>query len=209
VTTKERRDERSPETVSQRSEQSPASSDGAFALGGHIKEVRKARAMTMAELANRTGLSAGGLSQIESGTIHPSLTTLRRIAAALDEPIFRFFLDHATEPQVVVRANARRKVAIANSAASYELLTPNLRGDLEVMEMRIEPGGISADAPLAHRGEECIVLLQGRARIEIGEGVYELEPGDSATFRAELPHRTSNIGDDTLVAISVITPPAF
>ena len=185
------------------------SSEQDLAVGQRIKELRKARGMTMTELATRTNLSSGGLSQIESGTILPSLTTLRRIAAALDEPIFKFFVDQNRESDIVVYAGARRKVVAPGSGTTYELLTPTLRGDLEVMEMRLEPGGSSAEIQLGHGGEECIVVLEGHARLELGETFYDLEVGDAATFQGAVPHRTVNLGDVTLVVLSVITPPDF
>jgi len=165
--------------------------------------------MTMAQLASRAELTPGAISQIESGTIHPSLTSLRRIAAALDEPIFKFFLDHAADQKVVVRKDERRRVEINGGSTTYELLTPTLRGDLEVMEMRISPGGASAEEPMGHPGEECLLVISGRLRFELGEDTFDLGPGDSATYRGEIPHRSVNIGDGELVIISSVTPPSF
>lgn len=187
----------------------PTSGDQDLVVGCRIKELRKAKGLTMTQLATLANLSSGGLSQIESGTILPSLTTLRRIAAALDEPIFRFFVDHNLEPEVVVRADARPKVTVPWSGVAYELLTPSLHGDLEVIEMRLEPGEVSAESELGHGGEECMVVLRGRVRLELGEAAFDLNVGDSATYQGTVPHRILNIGDETAIALSAITPPSF
>jgi len=173
-----------------------------------IRELRLARGMTLTHLAAEAALSPGGLSQIESGTIQPSLTTLRRIAAALGEPIFRLFITPEVEPEIVVRATEQRKV-IGASGTVYELLTPSLRGALEVIELRLGPGEVSAETRLGHPGEECMIVIQGRARLEFEDASFDLDVGDAATYDGKVPHRIHSIGETELVSLSAITPPAF
>jgi transcriptional regulator with XRE-family HTH domain len=177
-------------------------------VGGRIREMRLARGMKLNHLAAEASLSPGGLSQIESGSIQPSLTTLRRIAAALGEPIFKLFVTPDVEPEIVVRASERRKV-IGASGTAYELLTPSLRGALEVIELRLAPGEVSAETRLGHPGEECMIVIQGRAKLEFEDAQFDLDVGDAATYDGKLPHRIHSIGDTDLVSLSAITPPAF
>jgi quercetin dioxygenase-like cupin family protein len=88
-------------------------------------------------------------------------------------------------------------------------MTPDLSGDLEVLEMRLPPGGISADGPMGHPGEECMVVIKGQAELELDGEIHVLGPGDSATYFAQVPHRIRNVGRGELIAISAITPPSF
>lgn len=165
--------------------------------------------MSGAALAAAAGVTPAAVSQIESGAVQPSITTLRRLAAALGEPVFRFFLPHGRLGGAVVRRNERKQLTMPQGSVVYELLTPNLTGALEVLELQLGPGEISAEVPLSHTGEECFLVISGQASMQVGDEVYGLDEGDAITFRGELPHRVSNAGTDKLVALSIVTPPAF
>jgi transcriptional regulator with XRE-family HTH domain len=178
-------------------------------LGLTLRRLRTRHRMSVRTLAARAGLTPGAISQLESGAIQPSITTLRRLAAALGEPVFRFFLPEDAERGMLVRRGDRGVLALPNSQARYELLTPGLGGHLEVLELRLPPRGASADAPLGHPGQECMVVIRGRARLELDDTAYLLGPGDAITYPGLLPHRVINLGRGVLVAISAITPPSF
>jgi transcriptional regulator with XRE-family HTH domain len=178
-------------------------------LGHRIRQFRENAGISARELAKRVGLTPSAVSQIESQATQPSLTTLRKIAAALGEPTFKFFLSPATVRHVVVRREDRRILTVPKASTSYDLLTPDLQGELEVLEMRIEPGGASAEEPLSHAGEECLIVITGRCTLELGGVAHDLGTGDSATFRGEIPHRILSTGSETLVAISAISAPSF
>jgi transcriptional regulator with XRE-family HTH domain len=177
--------------------------------GTALHVLREQRGLTIAALARQVGLSAAAISQIESGTVQPSVTTLRRLAAALGVPVFRFFLPADTPAASVVRRGDRKTVGLARSGARYELLTPSLQGRLEVMEVTMDPGQASAPERISHPGEECLVIISGQGVLELGDDVVDLEPGDAVTFQASLPHLLRNAGQQPLSAISAITPPSF
>ena len=71
--------------------------------GTAVRVLRERQGLTIAALARQVGPSAAAISQIKSGTVQPSLTTLRRLAAALGLPVFRFFLPADTPAASVVR----------------------------------------------------------------------------------------------------------
>ena len=186
-----------------------ASADGQPDLGMVLRSLRLERRMSGAALAAAAGVTPAAVSQIESGTIQPSITTLRRLASGLGEPVFRFFLPEGRIGGTVVRQGERKRLAMPHGSVVYELLTPDLNGALEVLELRLDPGEVSAEVPLSHTGEECFLVNSGQASMQVGEEVYRLDGGDAVTFRGELPHRVTNVGDGKLVALSIITPPAF
>ncbi len=178
-------------------------------LGSTVRAQRERRQMTIASLARQVGVSAAAISQIESGAVQPSLSTLRKLAAALGIPVFRFFLPVETEAVNVVRHADRLTIGRPSSEARYQLLSPSMQGQLEVMEVSIGPGEVSAPEVLNHAGEECLVVLTGRGALEFGDAVIDLRAGDAATFQGTIPHRLRNTGRRELRALSIITPPSF
>lgn len=177
--------------------------------GATLRVLREQRALTIASLARQVGISAAAISQIESATVQPSVTTLRKLAAALGVPVFRFFLPADAAAASLVRRAERKTLGLARTGARYELLTPSLQGRLEVMEITMDPGQASAPERISHPGEECLVIIKGHGVLELGDDIIDMRTGDAATFQASLPHRLRNVGQLPLSALSAITPPAF
>jgi transcriptional regulator with XRE-family HTH domain len=178
-------------------------------VGSTVRAQRERQGMTIASLARKVGVSAAAVSQIESGAVQPSLATLRRLAASLEIPVFRLFLPVEEEAVNVVRLEDRVTIGRPLSGARYQLLSPSVQGQLEVMEVSIDPGQASATELLSHGGEECLVILTGQGVLEFGDAVIDLRAGDAATFQGTIPHRLRNTGRRQLRALSIITPPSF
>lgn len=177
-------------------------------LGEKIRNKRVDKKLTLKELAGRTGLTQGFLSQVERGITDPSITSLRRIAHALDVPIFYFLMDEA-KSNPVVRKNERQVLKFPDSHLTFELLSPDLNRSIEMMMARLEPGAVTCEEPLTHPGEENILVVQGRMKIQIGDDVYLLDEGDSIYYFSSIPHKIWSVGEVELIFISAITPPAF
>jgi transcriptional regulator with XRE-family HTH domain len=181
-------------------------------VGLEIRDLRKARGLTLKQLADATGLSLGHLSEVERGIASPSVKALHDIAASLGVTIGWFFRSGDTtdpgEREVIVRAGGRRTLAFSSGIVD-ELLSPNLRGSLELLLSRFAPGATSGDAPYTHRGEEAGVVMQGVLALWVGEREYRLREGDSFSFQSGLPHRYTNPGDTETVVIWAITPPSY
>jgi len=178
-------------------------------LGGTVRAQREQRHLTIASLARKVGVSAAAISQIESGAVQPSVATLRRLATALEVPVFRLFLPVEAEAVSVVRRGDRVSIGRPSSGARFELLSPSTHGQLEVMEVIMDAGQASAPGPLSHAGEECLVILSGRGALEFGDSVIDLRADDAATFPGPIPHRLRNAGRGRLRVLSIITPPSF
>jgi transcriptional regulator with XRE-family HTH domain len=158
--------------------------------------------MTIASLARKVGVSAAAISQIESGAVQPSVATLRKLAAALEIPVFRLFLPVESEAVKVVRHTDRITIGRPWSGARYQLLSPSVQGQLEVMEVSMDPGQDSARELLSPAGEECLVVITGRGALELSDAVIDLRAGDAATFQGSIPHRLRNIGRGRLTVLS-------
>jgi transcriptional regulator with XRE-family HTH domain len=177
-------------------------------LGNRIRARRQELGLSLRELAERVGLTASFLSQIERDLTSPSIESLRKISDALEVPIFHFLV----EPDgrcPVVRRNARVTLTLPNSDLTYELLTPDLNRQMEAFLVERQPGQEKATFPLRQQTEEFIYVLQGQLEIQLGEEVYRLGPGDTVYFEGAMLRRLLALGDETLRFISVITPPIF
>ena len=188
--------------------------DDAFdpSLGAQVRELRRARDLTLALLSDRAGLSPGYLSQIENNRAVPTIKSLHSIAHALDVNISWFFNGDdggdARERPFIVRANARRNLRFGSGIVD-ELLSPHLRGELELLCSRFEPGATSGEEPYRHRGEEAGVVVSGALEIWIGDNRFMLSEGDSFGFPSTTPHRYRNPGSREAVVVWAITPPTY
>lgn len=177
-------------------------------IGEMIKEKRKELAFSLKDLAGLTDLTPGFLSQIERGLSEPSITSLRKIAKALNVAVF-YFLMNEEETSPVVRRNKRQELVFPNSKITYQLLTPDLNRQMEMFMGCLEVGAKTCDEPLAHQGEEVIYVMKGKMWIKVGNDEYTLEEGDTIYYFGSIPHQIINIGNEELQFLSTITPPLF
>ncbi|MHB1407860.1 MAG: helix-turn-helix domain-containing protein [Desulfitobacteriaceae bacterium] len=175
-------------------------------IGENIRKIRVQKKISLKTLAGKTGLTPSFLSQVERDLADPSINSLRRVADALDVPIFALLVSEK-QPSPVVRKDERKSLRLPNSQMSYELLTPDLNRSMEVFISRLAPSGSSSTD--VHKGEECTLVLEGTLEMRIGNDVYVLNEGDSIYCQGEIPHRMVNIGEQELVILSCITPPQF
>jgi transcriptional regulator with XRE-family HTH domain len=178
-------------------------------LGRRIRALRSEQGMTVSELASAIGVTPSAVSQIERGSVDPSLRSLRAIAGVLDTPLSSFFLD-PSPAGIVVRKDERLIFSSPkNEGIRYELLSPGLDRELEMVFMCFDPGESSADRPLPHSGDECLVVLKGEANVTVADQAYVLSEGDSIYIDKGLAHQVANIGDTPLECIACFTPFSF
>lgn len=177
-------------------------------MGEKIRNIRKTQGLSLSVLADKIGKTSSYLSQVERGLAEPSITALREISKALKVPIF-YFLIEDQKHNAVVRKEDRKVLRFPGSNLTFELISPDLDHDIEMIEARLKPGASTLDKPLSHNGEEVSIVVEGEMEITIGSERYELSKGDSIYYNANLPHKITSIGDEDLVFISAITPPNF
>jgi transcriptional regulator with XRE-family HTH domain len=186
--------------------------DPAAFVGEEIKGLRKARRMTLAQLALQSGLSVGHLSQIERGISTPSIKALHGISRALDVNISWFFSNADPGPpeerEYIVRQSRRRQIRFDDGISDF-LLTPSLQSALELLMSTFAPGATSGSSPYTHDGEEAGIVMSGALEIWIDGKLFLLNQGDSFCFKSTLPHRYRNPGATDAVVIWAITPPSY
>jgi transcriptional regulator with XRE-family HTH domain len=181
-------------------------------LGVVIRGAREKHALTLQQVADRTRLSVSYLSQIERDLLHPSVSTLKRIAQALGIRAGKLMFPAARSPKramvSVQRKGERKRLVFPKSSIEYELLTPDLRRRVSMLWVSAKPGAESGPT-FTHEGEDGVVVLKGRLSVEIGGVWHELKTGDCIYFSSALPHRWRNPGRVFAEAIWMSTPPSF
>ncbi|MBB95729.1 MAG: XRE family transcriptional regulator [Rhodobacteraceae bacterium] len=179
-------------------------------LGADLRALRRARGLTLAELAGRLNRSVGWLSQVERDLSAPSITDLRHVAAALDVSVSMLFGQAAApaeEAGYVVRKGARRAIGSDQAGLVEELLSPDLTDDFEMVHSVFEPKSRIGET-VTRPTQEVGYMISGRLRLEIGARVFDLGPGDSFRIRGE-PFAWENPHEEPAVAIWVIAPPVY
>jgi ribosome-binding protein aMBF1 (putative translation factor) len=161
-------------------------------IANHVRSRRLEIGLNVGQLAERTGISKGMLSKIENAQTSPSLSTLERLATALDMPVTSLFRGLSEERDAVfVKAGSGPEIVRkgTRSGHTYELLG-SLRGPYK----RVEPLLVSLDEssevfPLfQHPGIEILYMLSGTMEYSYGRARYRMEKGDTLQFEGDIPH---------------------
>lgn len=201
-------------------------------LGEKIREERRKRKLTLELLSQKTGLSKSFLSQIERGLAQPSVSSLKKIAQEFGLSVVSLFANDTNSRNFlnvfpaldarkqngrsyvqdvkVVRRNRRKTLTLPGSKISYELITPDLNRQMEILFLHFSPGDSSGEEPLLDPpGEKCCLVLKGSMDYRVGEEIYHLEAGDSIYHPAHIPHSWQGRGNEPIEVIVVLTPPWF
>src|SRR3954447_22004419 len=157
------------------------------AVGPRVKALREAMDLSLRELAERSGVSAPMLSQVERGETSPTLQVASKIASGLDLRLSQLLrLDEEGMVSVVRSGDGRRGGA---GGHAYELLTPPLPGlRAEVTRHTLAPGAVTGgpgDPPRHEPGaRETTLIEQGSIVLHVDDAEHDLQAGDCVTFDA-------------------------
>lgn len=176
-------------------------------IGDKVKRLRLQRGLTQEELAARTELTKGFISQLERDIASPSIATLMDILEALGTDIAAFFNETQNE-KVVYRAEDMFVKEADDGGAVRWLVTNAQRNALEPILVTLpSSAGTEPDDP--HEGEEFGYVLQGSVWLLLGEQRFRVRRGDSFYFRPVAPHCLRNAGRAEARVLWVSTPPSF
>ena len=178
-------------------------------VGRKIRELRKAKNLSLKQVAEGAGVSPSLVSQIENSRVDPSLSTLRKIALTIGVPVFALVAESSPDDASLVPKEKRRRVTFPRGGLEYEVIHSELTKKMGIMIGTLQPGGMTSEEPLAHDGEECIVILKGALRVEFQHSQRELKEGDSLYFDSSGPHRLVNLHKRKCLYYLIITPPKF
>lgn len=171
-------------------------------VGKQIKGLRKQKGWTLRELAKRCGLSANGISLIEREENSPTVSSLRRLAAAFNVPISGFFQEEHDETCAYVKNE--QGMRIQNEDVVLESLGFGLQNQqLEPFRMTIEPHAEALCGVINHPGQEFVYCLWGQIEYRVEDDTYLLEPGDSLLFNALCKHSWRNETSEPVMILLV------
>jgi transcriptional regulator with XRE-family HTH domain len=190
------------------SELTQPDNDAPAVVGRRVRAIREARRLSLRDLAQRSGVSAPMLSQVERGETSPTIAIAQRIAYGLDLSLSTLLrLDEERHVAFVRRADRRTERRDGHRVAE---LTPSLPGERASVTLHaLRPGGRTGgpdDKPLHAPGSrETVVALAGRLVLHIDGERYSLAEGDAVTFDADLPHHFENKGTREVRFMAVVT----
>lgn len=179
-------------------------------IGPFIRELRKARGMTMTQLAERTGFSQGFLSKLENSKSAPSLSTLIKIAKILNVRLSHIFGESESETAVtLVKKNERQEMARNGSLYGYryEALAPHFLNRRMDPYILIHPLNTGETPIFQHEGQEMLFVLEGAMKFYHGTNEMIVGEGDCVYFDAGVPHHGNSIGSKDLKCLLVIYTP--
>lgn len=175
-------------------------------LGGRVKELRTQRGWSLDALAKSSGVSRSMLSQVEREQANPTLVVALRIARAFGVELSDLLQAPGVSSKVsVIRAGDRTYHYRSDKDCSIRTLSPlNLEKDVEMYEVRLAPGGALRSSAHYNGTREYLTVAKGRVHIESGEDGEDLTTGDSASYRADVPHAIVNASPGEAVAFLVV-----
>jgi transcriptional regulator with XRE-family HTH domain len=175
------------------------------ALGAKVAAARAERGWSLAQLAQRAGISPAAVHKIEKSGMTPTIASLMKIAAALGKSV-AFFVEEPSTPDVtVVRADSRAPVYTSKQGLDLRNVSGRY-GPFQIAgaEAVAAPGADSGPTPMNHPGEELVIVTEGEMAFTIDGERHLLGIGDSIHFRTRLPHSWANPSDKPARAIWLV-----
>jgi transcriptional regulator with XRE-family HTH domain len=183
-----------------------------WVIANQVRARRQEVGLTMIQVAERTGISKGMLSKIENAQTSPSLTTLARLATALDMPVTSLFRGLAEERDAVfVKAGHGPEIVRQGTRAGHRYaLLGTLRGPRKVMEPLLVTLTERTEVfPLfQHPGVELLYMLKGVMEYGYGTQRYRMEPGDALQFEGDIAHGPTKLVRFPISFLSVTVYPS-
>lgn len=176
-------------------------------IGKKIRNLRNRNGLTQQELADRTELTKGFISQLERGQVSPSVETLLDLIECLGSSPSEFFKEEEPEQVVFHEEEYFVKTDEAGNVTKW-IVPPAQKFEMEPILVEIQPHeSLPADKP--HAGEEFGYCLTGKLNVYLGENEYHVRAGESFYYRTTKNHRISNPGSRPAKFIWISTPPQF
>lgn len=176
-------------------------------IGARIRELRKGRGMTLADLAEQGGYSEGYISAVETSATVPSLSALSTLSAVLRVDVSEFFPREVKSEVTVHRAGAPNHLRLAESSTeSYSLLSSRLDNP-SYTALRHEFTAMDTSATYRYLGERFCLVLEGDVTMSFESESFQLSPGDSLHYSSHPEHiLTIDAGVERVELLWIVTP---
>lgn len=178
-------------------------------IGSRLRAVRKARGLSLKQVAELVGCTPSYLSMVETDKLDPSVSRLKKIADALGSTIVELFSEGSSDQQVILRKEERQRVSVLGSKLLLEILVR--QGSDKKLDARlavVAPGGGSV-GDYVHPGEEFGYVMRGTLELTVNGTTYVLREGDTFYFNSTSPHRFRNVSNEEVEVLWVNHPPSW
>ena len=173
-------------------------------IGPKLRALRKQTGFSLQQLSDRSDVSPAAIHKIEQGDMVPTITTMLKIAGALNRPI-SYFVDEETdssEPIVFTPAGESRPIFTSHVGIDLAGISgPYGRFFLAGAKATVVPQASSGTKPMEHPGEELVYVVEGTLEFTVSDTTFQLGPGDALHFRTDQKHAWANRGDEPVSAI--------
>jgi transcriptional regulator with XRE-family HTH domain len=180
-------------------------------IGKKIRELRSLKGMTLDVLAEKTGFTKGYLSRVENSEKAPPVSTLIKIAKALQVDLSEILSEIGGSNTVsLVRKNERVVMARNGSVFGYyyeTLAHKFLNKSMEPYVITL-PLNLKEVPMFKHKGEELLLVLEGKMKLTHGDREFVVEEGDCIYFDSGVEHRGAAIGTKECKCLLVIYSPS-
>lgn len=175
-------------------------------LGGRIRQLRSDRKWSLETLSNASGVSRSMLSQIERNEANPTLAVTMRIARALGITVGDLVESPGAISRIsVIRTNDPAQIYKSDRLCEIRTLSPlQLEKDVEIYQLQLQPEGELRSSPHFEGTREFLFVEKGKVRVESAADCEGLEKGDSASYRADVPHAIVNAGKGEAICFLVV-----
>jgi transcriptional regulator with XRE-family HTH domain len=171
-------------------------------VGMRLRSLRDQQGLSLRALAEKCGLSTNAISLIERGENSPTVSSLHRLATALNVPITDFFQEEAKQTVVFIKRDMGLR-SQSDGAVMESLGIGLFNQQLEPFRMTIGPGVENTDDPISHPGEEFVHCLEGEVEYFVEGRFFRLEPGDSLLFDSTQRHAYRNQSQNPVTILVV------
>ena len=183
----------------------PRIEDTVSEIGAKVARARSERGWSLAQLAQRAGLSTAAVHKIEKSGMTPTIASLMKIAAALGKSVAYFVNEPETPDVMVVRGDERGRVYTSKQGLDLRNFTGRYGAfAMAGAEATVEAQADSGPTPMRHPGEELVIMLEGTMEFIVAGHAHEVGAGDSIHFRTLRPHSWRNPSDEPARAIWLV-----
>jgi len=180
-------------------------------IGNRLRELRKAKNMTLSELSKRSGVALATLSRMENNKMPGTVEAHTKICGSLETSLGDLYLEIEDSSKTIdnIPRNKRPEHFMRSKKATCELLVSKTHGKkIMPLMLKLEVGGETPKEKHKFGIEKFIYVIEGKIEITVGKENYSLSCGDSLYIDASLPHIFRNTSKTTAKAICIVSPPS-
>ena len=177
--------------------------------GTRLRQIRLKTGLSQRQLAKSSGVANATISQIESGSLNPTVGMLKKVLGGIPISLSDFFADDFNFTEQVF-FSADKLLQLGEGGVSYLQVGTHLHNkSIQMLKECYQPGAHTGKHAIQHEGEECGIILRGCLEVQVGEEKRVLKAGDGYYFKSTIPHHFKNVGREPCELITACSPPSF